>query len=224
MVGNDEHVFLGAKPDVTNWKQFSKAFLDASPDSVVVTDGLSKALISNINAQRYLDIYPGTLIDATLPELSESRKRILKTNDPVRGIEVRANDKNFLVRISPVKKETRTLGLLYLFQDTTELEKIGRRLRAFQEISIELENIIDSSNDGIWICDGQGKVVRLNPASERMNQVTAKDIVGKSMQEMVDKGIMDQSVTLKVIESQKKESIIQHNRYGKRLLLTGILR
>ena len=86
MVGNDEHVFLGAKPDVTNWKQFSKAFLNASPDGIVITDVSSKALISNTSAKKHFDIYPGTFIDTTLPELSDHSNTTLKTLEPVAGL------------------------------------------------------------------------------------------------------------------------------------------
>jgi len=30
-----------------------------------------------------------------------------------------------------------------------------------------LEAIIDSSYDGLWICDSEGKVIRINRASEK---------------------------------------------------------
>jgi len=97
----------------------------------------------------------------------------------------------------------------------------NKKKRSYQEVSIELDTIVNSSHDGFWICDGQGKIVRINPVSEQLNGVEAKKYIGKSMQELVDKEIVDRSVTLKVLKTQKKETIIQHTRHGKKLLLTA---
>lgn len=86
---------------------------------------------------------------------------------------------------------------------------------------MELDTIINSSHDGLWICDGQGIVIKVNPASEQLTGIMGKKFIGKSIQEVVDKGYIDRSVTLKVLETQKKETIIQHTRQGKNLLLTA---
>jgi nitrogen fixation/metabolism regulation signal transduction histidine kinase len=53
-----------------NWKQFNKAFLDAFPRGIVVTDCDTKITISNKKAQNRLDIFTGTLIGTTLPVLT----------------------------------------------------------------------------------------------------------------------------------------------------------
>lgn len=69
----------------------------------------------------------------------------------------------------------------------TALTNITNRMKGFQQLAIELDTIIDSSNDGLWICDGNGVVVRTNPASEKMIGLTAADVVGKHMTELLEK-------------------------------------
>lgn len=221
MTIDEKTLSMNRPPTQLNWKQFSKSFLNASPSGIVVTDRSFKTVISNKKAQSLLDIFTGTLIESTLPELIEHSTAILRNKIPVRDIEVIRHNKKFLTLISPIIWKEKTLGLLYLFQDITTLEKISRKMRSYQEMSIELDTIINSSHDGFWISDGQGKVISINPASEQLTGIRAENFIGKSMKEMVDKGLIDQSVTLKVLKSRKKETIIQHTKHGKNLLVTG---
>ncbi len=221
MVNYDNTLSLGSKSKKPSWKQFSKAFLNASPNAIVVTDCSFKTAISNKEAQNNLDIFTGTLIKTTLPELNEFSKISLGTASPVLDIEISRQSKKFLTRISPIIWEKEILGLLYLFQDITTLEKISKKMKSYQELSIELDTIINSSHDGLWICDGQGRVLKMNPASEHLTQIKVHKAIGKPVQELIDKGFIDRSVTLKVLKSKKKETIIQSTRHGKKLLLTG---
>jgi PAS domain-containing protein len=52
-----------------------------------------------------------------------------------------------------------------------DLEEMARQMRAFQDLTRELDAIIDSSSDGLWICDADARVTRINPASERINNI-----------------------------------------------------
>jgi PAS domain S-box-containing protein len=81
--------------------------------------------------------------------------------------------------------------------------------------------ILDSSYDGIWICDDTGKVIRINNASEKINGIKAEQVLGKKMEELVREGLIDKSVTLEVIKAHTKITIIQNLRNGKQILVTG---
>ncbi len=208
--------------NLLNWKQFSKAFLNATPNCIAVTDLEFKTIISNKFAKTYLDIFQGTLIASTIPELEKESFSVAKKKKPIKNLEIIRNKRHFLTTLSPINWEGSFLGILYIFQNTTELEKTSKKLKSFQQLSIELNTIIDSSNDGLFICDGKGKIVRINPASEKMNGFLLSEIIGKNVKELVKKGLIDQSATIKVIKSKRKESIIQHcKKTGKKLLLTA---
>ncbi len=97
----------------------------------------------------------------------------------------------------------------------------NKTMKSYQEMSMELDTIINSSHDGFWICDGHGKIIQINPASEQLTGVKAEKCIGKPMQELVDKKIIDRSVTLKVLKSHKKETIVQNTKQGKKLLVTA---
>ena len=92
---------------------------------------------------------------------------------------------------------------------------------AWEELTREQDAIIDSLAEGLWITDRQGRVLRINPASERLNQVKAAQVVGRTVQELMAEGIFDRSATLEVLRQKTTISMLQNCR-GRKLVLTGI--
>ena len=48
----------------------------------------------------------------------------------------------------------------------------------------------DTSYDGIIIADGKGRIVYMNPASERLEGVKKEDIIGRHAKELRTKAFM----------------------------------
>ncbi len=84
-----------------------------------------------------------------------------------------------------------------------------------------LNAIIESSFDGLWICNAEGRVLKINPASEKINDISSEQVVGKNVKDLVEEGFFDKSVTLEVIKTKKRISILQKANNGKNLLVTG---
>jgi PAS domain S-box-containing protein len=101
-----------------------------------------------------------------------------------------------------------------------DLEEMARQMRAFQDLTRELDAIIDSSSDGLWICDANARVTRINPASERINNIRASEVVGRTMQELLDQGFIDRSAALEALTTGTVVSQLQ-NREGRKLISTG---
>jgi PAS domain S-box-containing protein len=88
--------------------------------------------------------------------------------------------------------------------------------------SQELNAIFELSSDGILLCDGEGRIVKINEASERLNGWSAAEVVGRRVQDLLSDGLIDKSVTLQVLETQKTVNMIQFiGRTQKHLLVTG---
>ncbi|WP_300457079.1 sigma 54-interacting transcriptional regulator [Desulfobacula sp.] len=204
-----------------NWKEFGNALLNATPNGIAVFSKSFQTIISNKIARSSLDIYPGALLDTTIPHLKTAIRKVLETKQTVTDIEIKKKGNSFSARLSPIYHGTEFIGIMSVFEDMTTIEKISDQMVSYQDLSIELDTIIDSSNDGLWICDGKGTVLRINPASEKLTDIKAAEIVGKNIVELVEKKIIDKSVTLEVLKTKKKVSIIQQTRNGKQLFLTG---
>ncbi len=108
-----------------------------------------------------------------------------------------------------------------MFADGSSIEKVSTELRSVKELFKELEAIISSSYDGIFITDGDGVVLRINDAYERITGIKAGEVVGKNMKYLVADGYFDESVTLLVIERQQTITINQTVKQDRKILVTG---
>lgn len=203
------------------WKAFSKALLNASRSGVFAVDKTGTIIISNQIVQKNFGLFPGTQLKTTMPDFWPLVESTLKDREYRRGISIQSEKASFIARISPISWKDNLIGVLCIYDDRTELEKITHKMFSFQQLSRELYGIINSSNDGLWICDGQANVIRINPASELINNVRADDVVGRNMQDLVNEGFVNRSVTLEVIKSGKKVNLLQTTKDGSKLVLTG---
>ncbi len=86
----------------------------------------------------------------------------------------------------------------------------------------QLQAIFDLSHDGLWIIDGEGFIANLNRAAERLNGIQATDVVGRNIDELVRRGVIDVSVTRTVLSTGRQTSMVQlAKRTGRKLLVTG---
>ena len=84
-----------------------------------------------------------------------------------------------------------------------------KRLTFLVSVNRELESIIDSSYDGIWVMDAQGVILSINKAAERIAGKPAAKYVGRNIRELVKRGLIDQSVSVLVMEKQQRVTINQ---------------
>ncbi len=94
-------------------------------------------------------------------------------------------------------------------------------MRTFRDLSRELSEIVDSCYEGLWICDGQANVIRINPASARINNVVAENMIGRNMVDLVLEGVVDRSASLEVIEKRKVVNFMRTTNEGRRVLNVG---
>jgi len=85
-----------------------------------------------------------------------------------------------------------------------------------------LETIFTRSADGLLICDGQGRILKMNRAAERLNGIRADQVLGKDVRALVKEGQINRSATQEVLETRRQVSLIQTTpRAGYSLLVTG---
>ena len=124
--------------------------------------------------------------------------------------------------ITPHMKGGQLIGAVVSLQRPERFEELATRLDSHQKLLQTFQTVFQASNDGIWVCDGQGSIMSINRASERLNGISARDFIGKNMAEVVQEGFVDQSVTLMVLKSKTPASIVQCVKStGRQLLVTG---
>jgi len=94
--------------------------------------------------------------------------------------------------------------------------------RTIQELTWEHNAIIDSSSDGLFVCNGQGKILRVNPASQRINHASADQLVGKDyLEAAAEELVILPSAALEAIKQRQQVSLLQENRFGRKLISTA---
>ncbi|BHH85291.1 RNA polymerase subunit sigma-54 [Desulforhopalus sp. 52FAK] len=148
-------------------------------------------------------------LSEAIPELSQFVEKTFVDGQrhTVKSMFVRSSE--YRVIVSPILAEDKVVGAICQLEESTEVEKVARQMRFFQHMTRELEAIIDSSSDGLFVCDAQANVIRVNPASERIHKVKAKELIGKNMVNLVEEGFIDQSATLLAIDRRATTSLLQ---------------
>ncbi|MEI7885411.1 MAG: sigma 54-interacting transcriptional regulator [Clostridia bacterium] len=85
-----------------------------------------------------------------------------------------------------------------------------------------LDNILEAMHNGVFITDGLGNILRVSS--------TCKDIFGTdpdlsegiNMALLEEKGVFKPSVTLRVLKERKKVALMQPDKNGQQLLVTGV--
>ena len=93
-----------------------------------------------------------------------------------------------------------------------EAEKTARtadQIRLLKEMTRERDAIIDSSSDGLFVCDRYGTVIRMNPASEHIHKIKAEAVVGKNMIDLIEEGFIDRSAALEAIRKKSVVNLLQ---------------
>ena len=92
-----------------------------------------------------------------------------------------------------------------------ELDEINKRLVA----------ILDSIYDGLYITDGQANTILINQAYQVISGLKPDEVMGKNMHEVVSKGLIDRSGTLRALEIKAPVTLEQTFRTGKQALITS---
>lgn len=203
----------------------SELMLNSIYNGIVVIDAEGTIIYFNKTAERIFNIPAHESINLyildVLPNTGGKLLECLKTGKPFYGEKLKGEKVTLISNINPIITNGEISGAVSVFQDISEIESISKELDLFKNMKNWLDTIIDSSNDGLWICDHQGKVIRINKASERINGVKAEEVIGKNMKELIAEGLFDKSVTLEVLKRKTSVTIIQQIKGGKRILVTG---
>ncbi|WP_027185386.1 sigma 54-interacting transcriptional regulator [Desulfovibrio inopinatus] len=138
-------------------------------------------------------------------------------NAPETILTARRDDVRFAVLSWP-SQNSRTITL---FRNIQEQMLTIRQLEEMTGLTQELNAIIDTSFDGIFITDEMGFVHRVNKAYERITGIRAAEVLGKNMADLVVDGYYNESVTMRVLATGQTETIIQKVKNGKTIMVTG---
>ncbi|WVX80019.1 sigma 54-interacting transcriptional regulator [Niallia oryzisoli] len=91
-----------------------------------------------------------------------------------------------------------------------------------KELNTDLNAILSSIYDEILVVNAKGELLRYSEKIiEDFWQVDLKELIGKNIMDLVDKGYFTPSVSRLVMEKQKKVSVVQETSTGRKILAVG---
>lgn len=129
--------------------------------------------------------------------------------------------KHLISNRTPIIVDGKVVGAVAILQDVSDFKAIFEELQTTIELKEEMDAIIESSFDGIFVTDGEGRVLRANEAYCRITGIKLEEVLGSTMDELVDRGVYDKSVSMLVREQLKPITLTQEVRTGKTVLVTG---
>lgn len=221
-------VSLGSYADalqvaMKEFREQASSIFDSAGSGIMAINEKGTIIAANRMAEEILGIKsPGSVGRDILEVIPNSRLMdIMMSGEPLMGQKFEGQNVSLVVNYAPIIRDGRVMGAISVFQEITGLEEISHELDVVKSLNRELGEIIHSSYDGIWITDGEGLVLDVNEAYERITGISVKDVIGRTMRELVDEGYFDQSVTLAVMKELRSVTIIQTVKGGKQLLVTG---
>ena len=201
------------------------AIVESAHNGIVLVDRSGKILVFNRAAlgmvsKRSQNVL-GRNIQEVFPEVWPDMQQIVATGSPQLARQVTINGHDIIANRTPIWRGGEVSGVLSIFQDISEYEKVLAELESYKQLNEELDVIINSSYDGLWICDHEGRVMRVNHASEKMSGVKEDEVIGRRMEELVAEGLFDKSATLEVLKTRTAVTLIQRLKDGRHILVTG---
>jgi PAS domain S-box-containing protein len=101
-----------------------------------------------------------------------------------------------------------------------EVSKLTEKIEELENLNRELMGMIDNSYDALAIVDNETRLIKVNPAFERVMGFSG--VQGRKIRDLVGEGYSDTAASIKVLETGKTQSVIINTISGRQVLSTGI--
>ncbi|MBU3144990.1 sigma 54-interacting transcriptional regulator [Clostridium sp. CF012] len=171
-----------------------------------------------------------TSLDICIKNLTLDKKNIINEDSKIQNyINVK---ENYMAVKNQQGKFVGIFNVNNIFKQRfdTAIEKISelkQKLNCVDECGIanlnctELDKVIESSYDGIYITDGKANTLRINKSYETITGLQRKNMLNRNMYELEKEGYISKSSTLMVLKNKKSNTIEQEFSTGKKVLVSS---
>jgi PAS domain S-box-containing protein len=201
-----------------------QTILDSTHNLIVAIDKNARITLVNRAAENFLDIKSTDVLGQEIMQVIPNSGLVetLVTGCPRPVQKIMLKNSLFISNRTPILEDGEIIGAVAVLQDISELENISRELENVKELNREMDAIIESSYDGLYLTNGQGITLRVNEAFEKLTGVPAIEMVGLNVEDLVrERGIVSESVSALVLKQGKPVTIMQRTLAGRTALTTG---
>ncbi|MFB4162236.1 sigma 54-interacting transcriptional regulator [Alteribacillus sp. JSM 102045] len=164
----------------------------------------------NLSKQLFTDLFPQ---DDQLKEICNNKKAFPTHYD--------VEHKNIRLMFDTITFSAAGEEVICRIKNLQPMQELMEKLQQSELLTLELETIINSSIDEIFVTDGNGKVLRVNPAGEELYGIKEEELIGRYTDELGEAGFYSPVFYPTIIQRQEKVSMIQRTRANKTIHVIG---
>lgn len=112
--------------------------------------------------------------------------------------------------------------LIIFIRPINDLVRLSKEKESLEDLRNELNEVINSSYDGIVITDEKGVIIHQNPSYSKITGLPTSKCIGRHLRDLEIEGVIDHSATLKAIEEDKEVTITQKINTGATVLVSAV--
>jgi PAS domain S-box-containing protein len=199
--------------------------LEATNVGILCTDANGHIQYVNSAASQKLGARKEELYGRFIEEVSkgawEGFKEILSTGKPQAGVKIQTSGGMVIADRNPVFDGDQVIGVVSVFKEIALYEETAKELQTYRDLAKQLDAVINSSYDGLYITNGNADTLFCNKAYLRISGLKAEDFAGKNIRELMRQGTIKQSCTLEVLQTRKHVTMMQEFSNGRTAIVTG---
>lgn len=197
--------------------------INSTHNLIISIDDKGIIKVWNYSAEKFLDMKAEDVIGKHILDVlpNSDLMDVIETGEVDTLKKVIFNNRTFISNRSPMIKDGKIIGAVAVLQDISEIEKMSKELCYVKELNEELDAIVESSYDGLFITDGKGTVLRYNKAFGQLTGIDLHEYLGLTVADIKKDGIISEPVTCHVLEQKKSITMMQKSKSGKLTLTTG---
>ncbi|MFE6136676.1 sigma 54-interacting transcriptional regulator [Bacillus sp. NPDC057893] len=202
-----------------------KIILTSIPMGIFVVDREKKIVNCNESGLKMIKSTPEKIMNvpAELIFNEEHINNVFTTGKTILNQLQITNEMGVLVDYSPIPNFDQNIeGMVIIVQDLPMVEDMAMEIEYIKDLNKDLHAILSSIYDEILVVNHKGEIIRYSETV--INDFwgsNLKDLLGKNLLDLEKKGLFSPSVTRLVLEKQKKVSVVQETKSGRKILAVG---
>lgn len=137
------------------------------------------------------------------------------------GFKMEINAKRIIANATPIISGTEVTGAVVVLQDLSEMENLILELSRVRELKDELDNIIESSYDGMLVVNTAKEVLRVNKSALRFFNVSELPEHGRLSRLKSDIALRLDEMVTEISRTGGALTNIYSNTFGQEIMITG---
>ena len=105
---------------------------------------------------------------------------------------------------------------------TDSIEQLLQEIKDLKELNQDLLGLFENCHDALTILDGEGRMVFLNPAFERIMRMRREEVLGRKVGDISAERGTYPGASTKVLKTGESQTVIINTKDGRQLLSTGV--